>query len=195
MNREMKFRVWDFRDSSFVMPGTYGMHMDGFLYRTYGPNILAETFQVGEKLPIAQFYTGVKDKNDREIYEGDIVRVLYTKDGVPNHGNSYVARVRYRTDVAAHSLCGSIDEGPFRHDMYLLDEPAPLEPGTVYSNGRTYRIAAWRLEVIGNILENPELLKTARQISDDIRNDIKPSAYLVKEEKLPFWRRIVNLWD
>lgn len=74
-------------------------------------------------------FTGLHDKNGKEIYEGDIVRVEKID----------FAYIYYDEDRMAWGI-KPINE--FYFDSPLLSENADLE-----------------LEVIGNIYDNPELLK------------------------------------
>ena len=71
MNREIKFRVWDVDGKEFV--GDMCLHIDGSILCDHGT-----TGYVGEF--IIQQYTGLNDKNGKEIYEGDIVKFTIEKD-------------------------------------------------------------------------------------------------------------------
>ena len=67
MNREIKFRAWD--KSCNKMRGISGLQ-DCFSLRSDG--VCNEDY-------VLMQYTGLKDKNGKEIYEGDIVIVKGTK--------------------------------------------------------------------------------------------------------------------
>lgn len=93
------------------------------------------TDHVDDNRLVFEQYTGLKDKNGTEIYEGDIVQYYPRHNGVPY-------RV-YWADKSAKFLIGrkGVVGQELSSIMYNLD---------------TGRIA---LEVIGNIHENPELLE------------------------------------
>ncbi|MFC0903742.1 YopX family protein [Clostridium sp. MT-14] len=88
-------------------------------------------------------YTGLRDKNGREIYEGDICKELY-EDG-----------------METGEILQIIWSGYYKFDAKVIK-------GGVLTEGLNFPLWHWdkreengyrQLEVIGNIYENPEILK------------------------------------
>lgn len=80
-------------------------------------------------------FTGLKDKNGKEIYEGDVIRSPLSEDKTRPH------RIFYHTGNAA--FMGALVD---RKELCYLR----LDQDWIYKFGK---------EVIGNIHDNPELLK------------------------------------
>ena len=130
MKREIKFRVWEKGANEMLYPiwetkeVNGGHHNDywyvskvtGF-YSSLGWVLRSEGFK-------SMQYTGLKDKNDKEIYEGDIVEKKEGRGVVEFH---YFGTWHAKEPLTGRSL-------PLGGDLA-------------------------HVEIIGNIYENPELLK------------------------------------
>lgn len=92
--REIKFRAWDGKS----------MHQNVVIVdnKAYRRGYFANIFSPNAKAGIPMQYTGLKDKNSKEIYEGDIYhqgdkRILYV---VVYHGASFIGKQVRSTSYA-----------------------------------------------------------------------------------------------
>jgi len=126
--REIKFRAWN---GERMMP--WGFIEDSFVEPSSGNDYNLFT------TPHMQF-TGIKDKNGKEIYEGDIIRSFNGRIWIVKHGYWEYQELRQVTEQYGWYLGG---------DGYFGENTVPMTPSEGTLN-----------EVIGNIYENPELLKS-----------------------------------
>jgi len=146
--RILKFRAWDKQDKRWVCNVYEDEPFEIYLNGDYlGLAGSANDWQGSERYELSQF-TGLHDKNGKEIYEGDIVVqdcYLWFDDGGPNYRGT-VEWIFSAWQVVAHCINPQkrgISDGANEH---LSDEGE--DEGSR---------SAW--EVIGNIYENPDLLK------------------------------------
>jgi uncharacterized phage protein (TIGR01671 family) len=141
--REIKFRAWDKKKKKWIKP-IDALWLCIIQDINHNESELADTSRYSdswhEYLPsdheISQ-YTGLKDKNGKEIYEGDIVR----------RPTGALGFVKY----SAGEYCG-----------FGLNFPGYIDPKDEMEIPETFGFIFPKLElgeVIGNIYENPELVK------------------------------------
>lgn len=115
------------------------MYFKGFLIDAYGGVNVSQNLDMwGHAIEIMQ-YTGLKDKNGKEIYEGDILRWT---NSVEDSFELY--EVLYREDLAAYVT-------------RLIGRKVTPEL-TYFNTGMIEDTETDEIEVIGNIYENPDLL-------------------------------------
>ena len=143
MKREIKFRAKAINNDFFK-----GTWVDGYYTKVLWRGNLVDIITDGaHEIPIqietlGQF-TGLHDKNKTRIYEGDIVRMSYVAE-ICTDDDCYEEEGKY-VGVAAITANKGVCLNPcVKNGLY---------------NTKYKPLSAYRSEVIGNIYDNPELLK------------------------------------
>lgn len=143
--REIKFRVWDKEHKMFLPNEIYDIHSRtsfgsfGIMRKDWRNYSIGEYFY--DNAQILEQYTGLKDKNGKEIYEGDIIDVLNK-----HHTFNKV------------KLIVTFEDGSFclrEHERQEFNRCVGFRQNKVHAEALGKQPI---YEVIGNIHQNPDLL-------------------------------------
>ena len=137
MKKEIKFRAWNRTTKKIGMPLDY-LTVDG---ATRLLNSVHYAEESGDELILMQ-YTGLKDKNGKGIYEGDIVEVRMAEDYGGETDENGKLKLLCRQEVKPSE----------ESNGYFTDEDTGEYCPALGSD-------EIEVEIIGNIYENSELLK------------------------------------
>lgn len=135
--REIKFRAWDKFQEEMVSVDRINFDVEEIDVVIKKTESVEDFYSCGfDEIELMQ-YTGVKDKNGKEIYEGDIYK---TEQG------SICKVIWYQNGWKGHYRFKKTYQG----ESYIDEE---------YLELRQTDCKRWGVEVIGNVYENPELLE------------------------------------
>lgn len=145
--REIKYRAWD-KKLKGMFP-VEELHFEdgkicGVICRVMGS--LIDCIDSCENNPILVQFTGLKDKNGQEIYEGDIVDAGdWWKDNYQANVSS-IAKVVFENGAFIIESIDNDDEGNYQEPAFEIDRS--------------------HLKIIGNIYGNTELLEKKQGVKE-----------------------------
>ncbi|WP_086931585.1 YopX family protein [Agarilytica rhodophyticola] len=146
-----KFRAWDIKDK--IMRYSVGIDFDGYAF-IEGPCTAVSTDEVIDG-SIMQF-TGVKDKDGKEIYEGDIVEHVRYFDGTCDHYGDTVVEPRTYKRVGHITITPS---SGVTLNGYIESRTEDIELVEIKKYNSNPGVWDKCCRVLGNIYESPELKK------------------------------------
>jgi len=137
--REIKFRVWDNQNNDWLIKQRIEDHPVELLYSDH-------KFYISHSLDnlddyTIQQYTGLKDKNGNDIYEGDILCYLFDGASYPKEAKDEILICKWQQKNAWYVFNETLEEDS--NEYYWLE---------IKDN----------YQVIGNIFENSELLENEK---------------------------------
>lgn len=161
MKREIKFRgkvidhgglFRDKKDGEWVYSEESFVHTDaGVFIGPYNEEVKVDPGTIGQ-------FTGLKDKNGKDIYEGDIIDINYKYDAcgingvIPDQDCACLGVVLYNQYTAAYEL--RLIKAEYPIDVKGYDEEYSLNLYSFDLDGY--------IDLCGNIHDNPELLKNTK---------------------------------
>jgi len=138
--KEIKFRAWDRRLKRFSLD--FLISPNGRICLNFSGDYV-NTGDIDDDIELMQ-YTGLLDKNGKEIYEGDIVTTGKGEGGFPPYDQEQPRLIEFRNG------CWCFDAGRYEDGDWIR-----FGFWTASNEGKNQ---LKQMEVIGNIYENPKFL-------------------------------------
>lgn len=142
--REIKFRAWDKEKKRFVDNDyTFSIFLSGKTDVKEENGDTNKLFERSSSDFVVMQYTGLKDKNGKEIYEGDILSISHEE-------KIFIATPQYSLAYMGWALCDpkNILSVPHYTNGHVVKECSMSEYVEFLRNDCPY------MEIIGNIHEN-----------------------------------------
>jgi len=136
--RTIKFRAWQKNYGGYMFYSHESKGLGYLEFNNDSSTVIGESdgdqrYEASE-MPLMQF-TGLFDKNGKEIYEGDVVKY-------ERYDKIIFATIKWREGEGCY---------------HLLNHKDSVDSDALFSESAFY-IDMRRLEIIGNIYQNPELI-------------------------------------
>jgi len=142
--REIKFRAYNGKEMIYY----HSLFGTGATDATNDVTFFADKQTTGGKsIETLMQFTGLTDKNGKEIYEGDIFQCISGDGKTIMQGETY------------------FDDGSFKM-KYGYQKPIKDQRKDYFLSGDIGVSGALLIEIIGNIYENPDLLPPTRLVSE-----------------------------
>lgn len=138
MNREIKFRAWDNLTNEMICVGYHiigEVTVFGLIDQFIKENMYEKSSLDRYNDIIEMEYIGLQDKNNKEIYEGDIIRGALDLREYDEYGRQYTG------------------------DLYTFQDKVIYKAPSFTCEKADFPLDSYELEVVGNIFETPKLLK------------------------------------
>lgn len=137
-------RFWSIRDKEYIY---WDCYMQTAFNRLNEPNTYGLMYKLYKDRVnyIPEMPTGLRDKNGKLIYEGDIVKIIDKS----SRKEPFIGVVEYTNTASFEANCNGFY-------MHLHN---PKTPENISMIEKIFCTSLREIEVIGNIHENPELLE------------------------------------